>query len=83
MRSPQRSTRFAIAIPLAAIATLAPLSLSPKSGASVNEACADGACCMEFDSFCGTLIDHYTSLSGRCGIRTLKSESDKAQAERT
>lgn len=73
MRSLHTSTRFAIAIPLAAVATLAPLSVSPESGASMNDACAGGACCQEFGSWCGSLVDHYRSLNGICTIRTTSS----------
>ncbi len=75
--------RLSIAFSISAIATLVPFSVSSKGSAAVNDACATGACCRELGSFCGTYMDHYTSLSGFCrgyGLNSATETSDDADA---
>lgn len=71
--------RIGIAFSISAIATLVPFSVSSKGTATVNDACADGACCRELGSFCGYYPDNYTSLSGYCRIKA----ADSAPAGKT
>lgn len=73
--------RIGIAFSLAAIATFVPFSVSSNGAATVNDACADGACCRELGSFCGYFIDHYTSLSGYCRVKGFDSAGTPADAD--
>lgn len=67
--------RFGIAFSIAAIASLVPFSVPSTGSATVKDACADITCCRELGSFCGTYLDHYTSLSGYCRIKGFDTSS--------
>lgn len=58
-----QKTRIRIAaFAVAAGALLVPVTLTSDSAVEVNEACADGSCCMELNSICdsdGDLVLHY------------------------
>lgn len=45
-------------------ALLLPASYTPSGGAVMNDACANGGCCPEIGSFCGTERGAYLPNSG-------------------
>lgn len=72
MQKSHRVRRFVISLGATA-ALLIPISVSQTQGVSVdvNDACANGACCREFNSVCqgsdGARQHYYEDADSRCG----------------
>lgn len=54
--------KFVAVIGLALGFSLVPVTVTPQNSVSANDACADGKCCMELGSWCGSLMGYYDSI---------------------